>query len=230
MKVILTGPTGFIGAEVLLQLLASPSITTIIALSRRSLTQSSPKLQTIIHSDFTAYPPDILEQFKGASALIYAMGLARPNNDDPEAWKRVNVDYTLATAKMCRNELAPNVPGNGKFRFIYTSGHYVEQDQGKKLWFAGDGRKLRGRVELEVMEMAKGQGDLEVVVAKPSLVLAKDAWVKDMVLGGLGKKIRVDQLAGALIEVAERGYDRGQVCGNDELVRVGDVAIKRRKT
>lgn len=156
------------------------------------------------------------------------MGLARPSSDDLEAWKRVNVDYTIATAKMCLNELAPNVPGHDKFRFVYTSGHYVEQDQEKKLWFAGDGRKLRGRVELEVMEMAKGQGDFEVVVAKPSLVLAKDAWVKDMLLGGLGKKIRVDQLAAALIEVAERGYDRGQVCGNDELVRVGEAAIKRR--
>jgi uncharacterized protein YbjT (DUF2867 family) len=75
MKLIITGATGFIGSEVLSLALASPGITSVIALLRRPLTDSkhasNPKLKVVINEDFTTYPPSVLEQLDGAQACIW---------------------------------------------------------------------------------------------------------------------------------------------------------------
>jgi N-acetyl-gamma-glutamylphosphate reductase len=74
MKVILTGATGFIGLEVLTQLLLHPTISSVVVLSRRALPSSipqSPKLKTIIMDDFTKYPPPIMAELSGADACIW---------------------------------------------------------------------------------------------------------------------------------------------------------------
>jgi nucleoside-diphosphate-sugar epimerase len=74
MKVILTGVTGFIGHETLLQCLANTSITSIIVLSRRALPSSipsNPKLKVIILSDFTNYSESIMSELSGAEACIW---------------------------------------------------------------------------------------------------------------------------------------------------------------
>lgn len=73
MKVILLGSTGFIGKEVLNQCLETPSITSIIALSRRALPEAAanPKLTVVIMEHFNSYPDSVLEQLKGADACIW---------------------------------------------------------------------------------------------------------------------------------------------------------------
>jgi uncharacterized protein YbjT (DUF2867 family) len=74
MKVILSGATGFIGSEALRQCLNSPSITSVVVLSRRGLpvsVASNPKLKVIIMNDFTAYPDTVLEELAGTEACIW---------------------------------------------------------------------------------------------------------------------------------------------------------------
>lgn len=74
MKIILTGTTGFIGTETLQQCLTNPSITSIIALSRRPLPDSltgGPKLKVVILKDFLSYPDSVLQDIKGAQACIW---------------------------------------------------------------------------------------------------------------------------------------------------------------
>lgn len=74
MKFILTGCTGFIGGEVLLQCLQNPAITSVIALSRRQLPEAfakDPKLNVVIIKDFNSYPDSVLEDLKGADACIW---------------------------------------------------------------------------------------------------------------------------------------------------------------
>jgi nucleoside-diphosphate-sugar epimerase len=74
MKIILTGSTGFIGSEVLTQCLANPSITSIIALSRRKLPDSissDPKLKTVTLDDFTTYTDEVLQRCLGAEACVW---------------------------------------------------------------------------------------------------------------------------------------------------------------
>lgn len=71
MKIILTGSTGFIGQEVLLQCLSHPQITSLIVLSRRGLPISDPKLKVVLLEDFTKMPEDVLRELKGCEGCIW---------------------------------------------------------------------------------------------------------------------------------------------------------------
>jgi uncharacterized protein YbjT (DUF2867 family) len=74
MKIILTGATGMIGGEVLIQCLQHPAISSVIVLSRRELPASivkDPKLRVIILDDFMIYPQHILQDLDGAEACIW---------------------------------------------------------------------------------------------------------------------------------------------------------------
>lgn len=72
MKVAITGPTGWIGSGVLSQLVGDSSVTSILALSRRKLSISSPKLSTLVKADFTTYTPIELEQLKDCDAMLWS--------------------------------------------------------------------------------------------------------------------------------------------------------------
>jgi hypothetical protein len=92
MHLILTGATGAVGSSVLLHALSSPQITRLSILSRRPITFITPttdptsKANVIIQKDFTTYPPEVLEQLKGAKACIWAQGISQT---------QVNREYAL---------------------------------------------------------------------------------------------------------------------------------------
>jgi nucleoside-diphosphate-sugar epimerase len=71
MKIILTGSTGFIGSEVLLQALRHPHITSVVALSRRPLPIDDPKLTTVLLDDFTRFPESAIKQLEGATGCVW---------------------------------------------------------------------------------------------------------------------------------------------------------------
>jgi len=71
MKVIVTGSTGSVGGAVLQQCIKHPSITSIIALTRRPLEVKDPKIKTIIHTDYLTYPPELMNELEGAEACIW---------------------------------------------------------------------------------------------------------------------------------------------------------------
>lgn len=82
MKVILTGSTGFIGHEVLLQCLNHPSITSIIALSRRDLPaeitsakNASAKLKVVVVEDWLTYSDEVVDELRGAEGWIWWVDL-----------------------------------------------------------------------------------------------------------------------------------------------------------
>lgn len=159
MKIILAGSTGGIGSEMLEQCLQHPSVTSIVALSRRALSDSvtnSPKLKVIIMEDFTSYSDSVLRQLDGAQACVW-LEFQRPRrvghnqlicNQDPgrsglrypdsQTARQVSLDYTIAAANTFVTL------GNGKtFNFVFCSGAAVERDQSKKLWVFKDSRQIK---------------------------------------------------------------------------------------
>lgn len=70
MKLILTSSSGFVGHEILSQCLEHPSVTSVVALSRRELATHE-KLQVVLMEDFSSYPKKALEAIKGANACIW---------------------------------------------------------------------------------------------------------------------------------------------------------------
>lgn len=74
MKVIIAGATGFIGGEVLRQLLLNPAITSVLSLSRRDLPEAvakSPKLKNVIAEDMSSYSETLIQEMAGADACIW---------------------------------------------------------------------------------------------------------------------------------------------------------------
>ena len=140
MKVVLFGATGFIGGEVLKQLLDNTSVDSVIVLSRRELPASpkTAKLRVIIVEDFTSYSQDVLSECAGAEAAIWAIGTTP--NGAIDLVKKIDLEASLATARtfadLGRERGQP-------FRFIYLSGYLTDQDQESRLWFLGEYRHLR---------------------------------------------------------------------------------------
>lgn len=226
MKLILTGVTGFIGSEVLSQCRRDPVVTSIIALSRRPLPssiQADPKVTVIVMSDFTSYPSSVISQLEGADACIWAMGTT-------EGRKDIEIDYPLA---FC-NAIAPAVARQGKpFRYIHTSGRLAEHDQEKCLLFLSEGRRIKGKAEMEMMDFeTNGEklhgGYWQTFIVKPSMVLPKKGekgdlrWLGSVFIGS----VDVDELAAAMIDIGRNGSEE-QISHNAEVVMRGRAALDR---
>ncbi|OJJ48238.1 hypothetical protein ASPZODRAFT_140552 [Penicilliopsis zonata CBS 506.65] len=232
MKIILAGSTGLVGREVLELCLACESITSIVALSRRELPASvtqNPKLKVVILDDFLSYTDPVLQEINGADACIWTLG--KTPTTDSEAARKVCLDYTLAAVAAFEKVAENNKDGNGnetlptkKIRFVYCSGAAAERDQTKSLWFIQEYRRIRvrlcllygilnvyansqqGQVENELLAHAAAHPDsFELYILRPGMVLGKEMTLKDRLVQGLAPSVKVDVLAGLMLDVALKG-------------------------
>lgn len=81
MHLILTGATGLVGSATLDAMLKMKDITKISVLSRRPVPMADDakdaRVNVIIHRDFESYPPELLEQLRGASGAVWALGISQ---------------------------------------------------------------------------------------------------------------------------------------------------------
>ena len=145
MHLILTGATGLVGSSVLHYMLTNDAITAVSILSRRPvpMAEGHQKAKVILHSDFHSYPNDLLEQLKGASGCVWALGVSqsavsresatlvespryRRNGkrgvfqtrliiENCRLYPEITVDYPVAAAKAFSSLSDP-------FKFVYVSG------------------------------------------------------------------------------------------------------------
>ncbi|KAM3416338.1 hypothetical protein BST61_g7943 [Cercospora zeina] len=216
MKVILTGATGHIGGAVLQRLLAVPTVTSIIVLSRRELTIQDAKLKTSIIKDFHHYEQDVLDQLAGAEACIWVLGSATSGKD-------VHNDMTFAATKAFAENVLPTLGKAKNFRFVYTSGAAVARDQNASLWFLGAMRKLRGVIEMDVVNLEKQYGEQwKSYSVRPAAVTnGKPIW--SFMLGGWW--ISKEDLAVAMVDLAVNGGEQ-QTLENDDLWQRAQAALK----
>ena len=78
MHLLLTGATGLVGSCVLDAMLKRSDITKISIISRRSvpMAQNDPRVNIIIHDDFSKYDPELLNQLRGARGVVWALGIS----------------------------------------------------------------------------------------------------------------------------------------------------------
>ncbi|KAJ5723995.1 hypothetical protein N7488_002030 [Penicillium malachiteum] len=212
MKVILTGSTGFIGNEVLQLCLQHPSITSIVALSRRDLPQHD-KLKVAIVNDFLSYPDTVREDIKGADACIWTLGMipSKVPKNDVASTRRVSIEYTLTAARVFEE------CGQKPFRFIYVSGAGAERDQEKPLWVMQDYRRLRGEVESELLNFAESKPDFRCYIMRPGLVLPRGINLKSFIFGlAPSLSVKIDDIAGSMVDLAVKGGEK-TIWENDEM-------------
>ena len=130
MKIIIVGASGLVGTELLRQTLTHPSITTVIAVTRRTLAppSPSPKFQNVIVKDYDQYAGDAKSAFKDANACIWTIAIT-PRKSESYRWEEVVRVCQTSTMNGLR---AIHDAGTAKpFRFIYMSGVAAERDQTK---------------------------------------------------------------------------------------------------
>lgn len=81
MHVILTGATGLVGSGVLDAMIKMKNINKISILSRRPVKMAEdakdPRINVIIHKDFENYDSELLNQLKGATGCVWALGISQ---------------------------------------------------------------------------------------------------------------------------------------------------------
>jgi len=74
MKLIIVGASGYVGQEIVRQSLRIPKLTSVIAVSRKPITQPSEgaeKLNNVTVEDYDRYPDEVKKEFAGANACIW---------------------------------------------------------------------------------------------------------------------------------------------------------------
>ena len=74
MKVIVTGATGTAGRGIVQACLADERITKLTILTRRAVAsevESDPKVEVVMHHDFSQYPDELMQRLEGAEACLW---------------------------------------------------------------------------------------------------------------------------------------------------------------
>ncbi|KAK4197967.1 hypothetical protein QBC40DRAFT_332238 [Triangularia verruculosa] len=149
MHLILTGATGMVGTTVLDAMLKTTDISKISILSRRPVPLADdakdPRVNVIIHKDFTSYSPDVLNKIQDADGCVWALGISQTqvSKDD---YITITKTYPLAFASAFQ-------PVSKKpFNFVYISGQGATFHPGLFTPLFG---KTKGETELALAEFRR---------------------------------------------------------------------------
>lgn len=196
MKVILTGATGFIGGEVLRQLLQSPAISLITVITRRPLPDElgSPKIRQVIckeEFEWLEWGPSMMRWVDGSEACIWygsranfplltiviiltsiarCIGGLPKSSSSSAAYVTTTTTLPLAAAQA----FSPLATFERKFRFIYLSTYQADVTESKWRPFEKKSAYLNGRTERALFELTKNhplQVQYELYTFRPGSVL-----------------------------------------------------------
>jgi len=225
MKVLLCGATGFIGSEILEQLVVHNYIDRVYVLTRQPLAKkyfSGPKghkVTEIIHANFEEYPDSLLHRLRdeGVEGCIWALGGKVESYKTLEEAQRVGIHYPMQAAEACASKLAtaltPSAMPKKKFpfRFVFISAWGAEQDQFRTLWMWSDSRKLKGAAEKGLFDIAEASEEVmghrcfEVLSLRPGGVLKKSEAIGTLLWEATVPSVTVDRLARCAVKTVMEG-------------------------
>lgn len=217
MHILITGATGVAGSQTLIQALADPSVTRVTALVRSPLSQTHPKLTTLIHTDFHDYRTQ-RERFASVDACIWCLGIAQSLVSEAE-YAVITYDYTLAAATALHT-------ANPDVVFVFLSGMGADTTEKSRTLFA----RVKGKTENALRSL----GFKHLVIARPGGIRPTSprkagAWYEKLVyplypiLETLLPSffISAPLLGKALVSVAKKQAAPFQVLDNAALKSVG---------
>ena len=125
MKILIFGATGSAGGSVLRECLASPAVSEVRAIARRSPDVQHPKLTTVIHSDYEHYER-VAHAFESVDLCLYCLGKSVSQVDGEAAYRRLTHGFAIAAAAALR-AASPAAP------FYFVSGRSASLDS-RYMW------------------------------------------------------------------------------------------------
>lgn len=140
MNVVLFGATGMIGAGALLECLADPRVTSVIAIVRSPLGRTHPKLREVQHTDFFNYAA-LRTEFAACDACFFCLGISSLGLNEA-AYTHVTYDIAMAAG---REMLA----ANPRMTFCFVSGVGTDStEQGRTMW-----ARVKGKTENAILAL-----------------------------------------------------------------------------
>ena len=216
MRIVLTGTTGFVGGEVLEQLLAHREVDSVTSLARKAVARKHPKLRAITIADFEAYDDALAVDLASHDACLWTLGGKASDFASEEGYAKVTHDYTLALANVFAKS------GRG-ISFCYLSGMGADPTESARLPWERKTRHLKGRTEKDLAALSAAHPSFTAYAFRPGGILPRASNVlKGLFLSPIA--LRVDELAAAMIRIALEGsplrlLDNGMIraAGNDAL-------------
>lgn len=224
MDIVLTGATGFVGSEVLAQLLVHREVHRITCVVRRNIGIQSPKIKTILHGDFTTYEPELATALANHSACIWALGGKASDNPNSTEYLRATHTFTIAFARaVAEQQKQP-------FRFCYLSGMGADPSETSTFPWERITRHLKGRTERDLEALTDQYPLFSATSFRPAGILravpsgAKHDFFPtliDFLLAPIS--VRVSRLAEAMIREAVYTAPKYHVVSNREIRKLGNA-------
>jgi nucleoside-diphosphate-sugar epimerase len=145
ISVIVTGVTGMVGEGVLFECLRNTQVDAVLAVCRKALDLSHPKLKVLVAPDFLKIDA-ATAQLTGYDACFYCVGVSS-NGVTEGDYTRITYDTTLHFAAVA-------LQANPHIVFNFISGHLADSSEhGKVMW-----ARIKGKTENALLKMFDGRG------------------------------------------------------------------------
>ena len=140
IKVIVTGVTGMVGEGVLLECLRNTQVDSVLAVCRKALDLTHPKLKVFLAPDFLKIDA-ATAPLTGYDACFYCAGVSS-NGVTEDDYTRITYDTTLHFATVA-------LQANPHLVFNFVSGHLADSsEQGRVMW-----ARIKGKTENALLKM-----------------------------------------------------------------------------
>ncbi|KAI0132439.1 putative nucleoside-diphosphate-sugar epimerase [Xylariales sp. AK1849] len=202
MHLILTGATGMVGSCVLDAMIKTKSISKISILSRRPVKMAEdvedPRIRVIIHKDFNTYDTELLEQLKGASGCVWALGIAQ-SQVSRQDYATITKNFPLAAASAI-SSVKPTADAPTPFRFVYVAGGDTTTKPGNFTMFQA---RIKGEAELALAELCMKTPAIKGYSVRPYAV---DMETHEAIKPYVGARPLIHRVAGYLLLGIFRKY------------------------
>ena len=216
MRLVIVGATGMVGGYALRYALDLPAVERVTSISRRKTGISHPKLDEILHQDFSQCS-ELAQTLAGQDAAVFCLGTYTGAVTDAEM-RTITVDYTVEFARVFRRS-SPDAS------FSFLSGSGADPTGRSRMAFA----RYKGEAEKALL----GSGFPWLYIFRPAYIYPveprKEPNFSYRLLRSVypvfqllfpNQVIRADDLAKSMVDVAIRtGAGTGQVILENRDIR-----------
>ena len=200
MRLAIVGATGMVGGYALRHALDLPAVERVTSISRRKTGISHPKLDEVLHRDFSDCSA-LAQALAGQDAAVFCLGTYTGSVTDVEM-RTITVDYTVEFARVFRGS-SPGVS------FSFLSGSGADPTGRSRMAFA----RYKGEAEKALL----GSGFPRLYIFRPAYIYPveprKEPNFSYLLLRSVypvfqllfpNQVIRADDLAKAMVDIAIR--------------------------